>query len=326
MPLSNHIRCHTVLAFHWVAANSIPEASPFAPRARGFRTRSRSGYHGGHALRYPLYTVFEEVVLSSLHGEYMTEEQRREQQIETIARWIIGSEHIVVFTGAGISTDSGIPDFRGPDGVWTRRDAGLPAPRWRVPRDQVEPNASHRSLVELQRLGNLRFLITQNTDNLHRRSGIRPEVLAELHGNGQLLRCLGCDRSYTRHEVGWDTGRWGPGYRTQKPVPGQPVCAACGGRLVSSVVNFGDSLPADELALAEHHTRRSDLMVVLGSSLMVQPAASLVGLALGSGARVVLVNQGKTPYDRAVTLRAWAGIGEVIPPAVERVRSSERRG
>lgn len=250
----------------------------------------------------------------------MTEEQRLERHIETIARWIIKCEHIVAFTGAGISTDSGIPDFRGLDGVWTRRDAGLPAPRWRVPPGQVEPNASHLALVELQRLGKLRFLITQNTDNLHRRSGIRPEFLAELHGNGQLMRCPGCDRLYTRQEVGWDADRWGPGYRTQEPVPGWPACVACGGRLISSVVNFGDPLPQKELALADQHARHCDLMLVLGSSLVVEPAASLVGLALRSGARVVLVNQGETPYDDAVTLRAWAVIVDVIPPAVERAK------
>ena len=227
----------------------------------------------------------------------------KEQHIEAIARWIINCERIVAFTGAGISTDSGLPDFRGPNGVWTRRDAGLPAPRWRVPPSQVGPNASHLSLLELQRLGKLQFLITQNTDNLHRRSGIRPELLAELYGNGRLMRCLGCDQLHTR-----------------KPAPGQPACADCGGRLVSSVVNFGDPLPQAELALAEWHARRCDLMLVLGSSLMVQPAASLVGLVLGFGARVVVVNRGETPYDSAATLRIWMGIGEIMPPAVERAR------
>jgi NAD-dependent deacetylase len=250
----------------------------------------------------------------------MTDEQHLQRHIGKIARWISGSEHVIAFTGAGISTDSGIPDFRGPEGVWTRRDAGLPAPKWRVPPGEVAPNASHLSLFELQLLGRLRFLVTQNTDNLHRRSGIHPEFLAELHGNGQLMRCLGCDRLYTRQDVGWDTGRWGRGYRTQKPVPDQPECVICGGRLISSVVNFGDPLPETELMLAEQHARLCDLMLVLGSSLMVQPAASLVGLALRSGARVVLVNRGKTPYDRAATLRVWTGIGEVIPPAVERVK------
>ena len=247
-------------------------------------------------------------------------EQRLEQHIQTIARWLLESEHTVAFTGAGVSTDSGIPDFRGPEGVWTRRDAGLPPPRWRVSPGLIKPNASHLSLLELQRLGKLRFLITQNTDNLHRRSGIHPELLAELHGNGQLMRCLSCDRLYPRREVGWDTNRWGPGYRTQKPLPGQPSCTACGGRLISSIVNFGDPLPQKELELADLHARQCDLMLVLGSSLMVNPAASLVGLALRSGARVVLANQGKTPYDEAVTLRVCTSIGEVIPPVVERVK------
>src|SRR5215207_2260124 len=247
----------------------------------------------------------------------MTKER---QNVETLARWLKESSHVVAFTGAGISTDSGIPDFRGPEGVWTRRDAGLPPPRWRVAPEEVRPNASHLSLVELQQLGKLRFLITQNTDNLHRRSGIRPEILAELHGNGQLMRCLGCDRLYARQEVGWDVKRWGPGYRTQEPMPGQPVCAACGGQLISSVVNFGDPMPQGELALAEEHARRCDLMLALGSSLTDQPADSLVGQALRSGARVVLVNRGETPYDRKATLRVWAGIGEVIPPGVERAK------
>ncbi|MGI9179916.1 MAG: SIR2 family NAD-dependent protein deacylase [Longimicrobiaceae bacterium] len=250
----------------------------------------------------------------------MAKEEDLEQQRATIARWILGCEHLVAFTGAGISTDSGIPDFRGPDGVWTRRNADLSAPRWRVAPGQLQPNASHLALVDLQRLGKLQFLITQNTDNLHRRSGIDPERLAELHGNGQLVRCLDCDRLYTRQEVGWDTQRWGPGYRTQKPVAGQPVCPACGGRLISSVVNFGDPLPQKELTLASQHAQLCDLMLVLGSSLVVEPAASLVRLALRSGARVLLVNQGETPYDEIVTLRAWTGIGDVIPPSVERVK------
>lgn len=247
----------------------------------------------------------------------MNERQNVEQQIETIAQWLVESDHTVAFTGAGVSTDSGIPDFRGPEGVWTRRDAGLPPPRWRVSPGEVMPNASHLALVELQRLGKLQFLITQNTDNLHRLSGINPETLAELHGNGHLMRCLDCDRQYAKREVGWDANRWGPGYRTQQPVKGQPACPSCGGRLVSSVVNFGDSLPEKELMLAAEHARSCDLMLVLGSSLVVNPAASLVGPSIKGGARVVLVNRGETPYDEFVALRSWEGIGEIIPPAVE---------
>lgn len=248
--------------------------------------------------------------------------QRMEQQIETIAGWIIECEHLVAFTGAGISTDSGIPDFRGPDGVWTRRDAGLAPPRWRVSPGQVKPNASHHALVALQQLGKLQFLITQNTDNLHRLSGIRPGLLAELHGNGQLMRCLNCDHLHTKREVGWNSDKWGPGYRTQRPVKGQPPCPDCAGRLISAVVNFGDPLPEKELLLAADHARACDLMLVLGSSLVVNPAASLVGLALQEGARVVLVNHGETPYDEVVTLRLREDIGAVLTPALEIVKQT----
>jgi NAD-dependent SIR2 family protein deacetylase len=227
---------------------------------------------------------------------------------------------IEVSSGAGISTDSGIPDFRGPDGVWTRCDAGLPPPTWRASQGQVKPNPSHLTLVELQRIGKLQFLITQNIDNLHRESGILPEILAELHGNGKLVRCLSCDRQYTRQEVGWDANRFGPGYRTQKPIPGQPKCGECGGRLISSVVNFDDPMPEKELELATFHALNCDLMLALGSSLTVNPAASLVGLAIEEEARVVLINQGETPFDDYVTLRATTVIGELIPPAVELVK------
>lgn len=250
----------------------------------------------------------------------MGNEQNLEENVETIARWIAESEHVAAFTGAGISTDSGIPDFRGPNGVWTRRDAGLAPPSWKVSPDEVKPNPSHLALVELQNLGKLQFLITQNTDNLHRESGIKPEILAELHGNGKLVRCLSCDRQYGRHEVGWDARRFGPGYRTQKPVAGQPACPQCGGRLISSVVNFGDPMPEKELQLASLHALTCDLMIVLGSSLVVNPAASLVGLAIRNGARTILVNAGETPYDEVVNLRLHCGIGEVMPPAVARVR------
>ena len=258
----------------------------------------------------------------------MEQEQLLAAYIEKIADWIIESDHTVAFTGAGISTDSGIPDFRGPDGVWTRRDAGLPPPAWRVAQGQVRPNPSHLALAELQEAGKLQFLITQNTDNLHRESGIDPEILAELHGNGKLVRCLGCDRQYTRQAAGWDPNRFGPGYRTQRPVAGQPKCPNCNGRLISSVVNFGDPMPAKELELAARHAQNCDLMLVLGSSLVVNPAASLVGLALEEGARVVLINQGETPYDKVVQLRVTDGIGDVLPPAARLVKRAlgERRG
>jgi mono-ADP-ribosyltransferase sirtuin 6 len=250
----------------------------------------------------------------------MKSEELLNQQIETIAQWIVESKHMVGFTGAGISTDSGVPDFRGPDGVWTRRDAGLPPPKWRVSPGRIKPNKSHLALVELQELDKLQFLITQNTDNLHRESGIRPEILAELHGNGHLVRCLNCDRQFTRQKVGWDTSRFGPGYRTQRVVPGQPICPKCGGRIISSVVNFNDPMPQKELEESRENAINADLMLVLGSSLVVNPAASLVGLAVRNGCRVILINQGETPYDQVVALRIWSGIGEIIPAVAGKVK------
>jgi NAD-dependent SIR2 family protein deacetylase len=249
--------------------------------------------------------------------------QDRGQAIETLARWISESRHLVAFTGAGISMDSGIPDFRGPDGVWTRRDAGLPPPRWRVTPGEVRPNQNHLALVELQERGRLAFVITQNTDGLHRDSGIRPELLAELHGNGHLLRCLRCDARMPRESVGWDPARFGAGYRTDRPRRGQPACPRCRGRLISSVVNFGDPLPERDLEAARLHAERCDVMLALGSSLVVNPAAGLVGTALAHGARVVLINRGETPYDDEVQLRVDAGIGEVLPSAVARALAPE---
>jgi NAD-dependent deacetylase len=241
------------------------------------------------------------------------------EQIETAATWIAASKHHVAFTGAGISTDSGLPDFRGPDGVWTRRDAGLPPPAWGKPAHLIGPNASHFALVELERMGKLAYLISQNVDGLHLASGFPLEKLAELHGNGQLMRCLRCDVRFTLEAVGWDRRVWGEGYRTQRPRKGQPACPQCGGRLISSVVNFGDPLPERELEEAFRHSAEADVFFAIGSSLVVSPANDMPQQALEAGARVILLNRGETPFDDAVDLRIHAGIGGVLPAIVERV-------
>jgi NAD-dependent deacetylase len=242
------------------------------------------------------------------------------RQIEKAAEWIAASRHTVAFTGAGISTDSGLPDYRGPDGVWTRRDAGLPPPRWGKPASRIRPNASHLALVELERLGKLQFLISQNVDNLHLESGFPSEKLAELHGNGKLMRCLACDSRFTLAQVGWDRRVWGEGYRTQRPMKGQPHCPRCEGRIISSVVNFGDPLPAREIEQSLAHSERCDVFFAIGSSLVVSPANEMPRVALEMGARLILLNRGETPFDELANLRIEAGIGEVLPPVVERVR------
>jgi NAD-dependent deacetylase len=221
------------------------------------------------------------------------------ERINTLAQWMFDSEYLVVFTGAGISTESGLRDFRGPDGLWTRRDKGLTTPEqnW----NGVEPNAGHKAIFELQELGKLRFLISQNVDNLHLRSGIKDELLAELHGNLTKVRCTECEFKMDR-------------------IEGERECPICGGKLVSTVVNFGQSLPVKDLTESYEHSRQCDLFVVVGSSLVVTPAADMPRVALQAGAKLVIINQGETPFDNVSDLRFSEAIGEVLPPAVERLK------
>jgi len=222
------------------------------------------------------------------------------QRIETLAQWMYESKYLVVFTGAGISTESGLPDFRGPDGLWTRRDKGLPPEPLKVAWDAVELNAGHLAIAELQKLKKLKFLISQNVDNLHLKSGIRADMLAELHGNIAKLRCKQCEGTVNREE-------------------GRTRCR-CGGALVKSVVDFGESLPQRDLMLSYEHARKSDLFVVAGSSLVVTPAADMPRQALLSGAKLVIINQGETPFDREAGLRFQERVGDVLPRAVRRLK------
>jgi len=224
-----------------------------------------------------------------------------EERIETLAHWLHGARYPVFFTGAGISTESGVPDFRGPDGLWTRKDKGLGPPPMVKPWDSVEPNGGHIALFELQRLGKLKFLISQNVDNLHLKSGIDPELMAELHGNIAKLRCTRCEKTIDRSL-------------------NKTLCS-CGGTLVSSVVNFGQSLPQKDLDLSFEHSRRCDLFVVVGSSLVVTPAADMPVEALRAGAKLVIINAGETPLDRGAHLRFKEKIGEILPPVVEKLKT-----
>jgi NAD-dependent SIR2 family protein deacetylase len=221
-------------------------------------------------------------------------------RIETLARWMAEAQRLVVFTGAGISTDSGLPDFRGPDGVWTRRDKGLPPRDEKLDWTATQPNVAHHAIVELQTLGKLDFLVSQNIDNLHLASGIRFEILAELHGNLARHRCIVCEKTY--------------------PKSTELERCECGGRFKSSVVDFGDSLPTEDLNESFDHARRCDLFIVIGSSLVVTPAATIPAVAYESGAKLVIINQGETPLDGIAQLRFDEGIADVFPPAVQKLK------
>jgi len=221
------------------------------------------------------------------------------KRIDTLAGWLYKSMYLVVFTGAGISTESGLRDFRGPDGLWTRRDKGLGTPRQDF--SGAKPNSGHAAITGLQNLGKLKFLISQNVDNLHLKSGINPDRLAELHGNLTKVRCEECQFKMDRME-------------------GERECPLCGGNLVSTVVDFGMSLPEKDLMESYEHSRKCDLFVVVGSSLVVYPAADMPRVALQAGARLVIINQGETPFDDQADLRFIEAIGEILPPAVARLR------
>ncbi len=227
-------------------------------------------------------------------------DKKIEEAIENFAKLMFKSRYLVFFTGAGISTESGLPDFRGPDGLWTRRDKGLPPRETSKPWHLFEPNKGHRAIVELQDIGKLRFLISQNVDNLHLKSGIRPELIAELHGNITKLRCTRCGMVY---DTFW-------GFTSCK----------CGGALASSTIGFGQPLPERELMLAYEHSRKSDLFVVVGSSLVVTPAADMPKEALRHGAKLVILNEGGTPFDRYADIRFYEKIGYVLPMSVERLK------
>lgn len=222
-----------------------------------------------------------------------------DSRIETLVQWMAEARRLVVFTGAGISTDSGLPDFRGPDGVWTRKDKGLPPKDENRDWTKTDPNVAHHAIVTLQEMGKLEFLISQNIDNLHLASGIRPGILAELHGNLARLRCVVCERTY--------------------PKTSAPDRCECGGSFKSSVVGFGDSLPSKDLTESFEHARSCDLFIVIGSSLVVTPAATIPVVAYESGAKLVIINQGETPLDGIAQLRFEEGIAEVFPPAVRKL-------
>jgi NAD-dependent deacetylase len=250
---------------------------------------------------------------------------------EKTADLILKSRKLVVFTGAGISTESGIPDFRSPGGIWDRFDPDdftiekfLTNPdsrrkQWRIFKeglmtDKAMPNAAHIAIAELHRMGKLDCVITQNIDNLHQKAGVPDEKVFELHGNMQWAICLDCGRRYTFDEI---KSRLELGEEI-------PECKACRGMLKPDIVMFGEQLPYEVLQEAGRRSRAADLFIVIGSTLIVYPAAYMPIYAVESGAKLVIINLSDTPLDRqaAVLIRAKAGetMAQVVVKVKEKVK------
>lgn len=240
--------------------------------------------------------------------------------IDTVAGWIAGGR-VTALTGAGISTDSGIPDFRGPNGVWTRdpqaqrlftydayvADPAVRRRAWQTRREHsawtAEPNDGHRALVDLERAGLLTAVVTQNIDRLHHRAGSDPDRVIEVHGTMFEVECLGCgDR--TTMAAALDRVAAGDA---------DPACLRCGDILKAATISFGQSLDRATFHRAVAAVAGSALLIAVGTSLTVQPVAGLVDTALRARARVVIVNAQSTPYDPAADVVFREPIGAVLP-------------
>ncbi len=245
--------------------------------------------------------------------------------LDQAAELIRSSRTAMAFTGAGISVESGIPHFRGEGGLWTQFDpykvASIqefrrdPAQYWTYSRNHrrtgAEPNPAHRALAHVEHAGHLRVVVTQNTDGLHQKAGSADVI--ELHGSSHTVVCLDCEARYPRDEIDRLN-------REQCP----PACPRCGGRsLKPTVVLFGESLPARALQRAQSLARAADLVLVVGSSLQVYPAAGIPRLALEHGAQLCIVNAEPTPFDRMATVVIHGKAGEVLPEIATRsIRSA----
>jgi NAD-dependent deacetylase len=255
-----------------------------------------------------------------LWSEYVGVKDEKEKLVELLR----AGRRILVFTGAGISTGSGIQDFRGPQGVWTRRQPVYYHDFMRSEAARVEhwefklegwpsfrdakPNATHEAILRLDRTGKVLAVVTQNVDGLHSRAGTPAEKLIELHGTNSMIECQSCGK-LTEPQPHFEEFR-----RTRRP----PSCE-CGGFLKPATISFGQNLRPEVLERAEKAAANADLVVALGSTLSVYPAANIPLIAAGKGVPYVIINRGETDHDRMpeVTLRIEGDVGEVFPPAVQ---------
>ena len=251
--------------------------------------------------------------------------------IDSVGRWMDGSARIVALTGAGISTESGIPDFRGPQGVWTKNpqaeklsdihwymsDPEVRKLAWKSrvdhPAWHAEPNAGHRALVKLERRGKLHALVTQNIDGLHQRAGNSPGKVIEVHGTVREVMCMNC---------GW-RGPMQPVLERVAAGEDDPACERCRGILKSATISFGQPLVPEVIERAMQAAEQADLLLAVGTSLQVYPVAGAVPVAKAAGARVVIVNAEPTPFDELADAVLRKPIGEVLPALCGRGLTNE---
>ena len=247
--------------------------------------------------------------------------------VDRVADLIVQADRVVVFTGAGISTESGIPDFRSPGGIWERFDPedftyqrlmSSPEARkkwWRIFQErglttEAEPNPAHLAIAELDKLGKLDCVITQNIDNLHQKAGLPDDRVFELHGNMRWVVCLSCGKRYPIEQI---KARLDEGEEI-------PECESCHGILKPDIVLFGETLPEKVFEEATRRSSRADLFMVIGSTLIVYPAAYMPIYAADSGAKLVIINLGSTPMDRQAAVLIKAKAGETMAKVIQRVR------
>ena len=255
------------------------------------------------------------------------EEQNLDALAEEAAGLILNAKRVVVFTGAGVSTESGIPDFRSPGGIWSRfdpddftyqkfiRDPEARRKQWQMLGEgllttDAKPNPAHYAIAELDRLGRLDCVITQNVDNLHQKAGVPDDKVFELHGNMQWAVCLSCGRRYPFEQI---KARLDKGEEI-------PDCEDCHGLLKPDAVFFGEQLPQKVLQEATRRSYDCDLFIVIGSTLVVYPAAYMPSYATQAGARLVIINLSSTPMDMEAAVLIRARAGEAMSRIVERVR------
>lgn len=227
-----------------------------------------------------------------------------QKKVVELAMMIQKSKHLVVFTGAGISTSCGIPDFRGPKGVWTLQREGKGVPEASLPFHRAMPSLTHMALVELEKAGILKFLISQNVDSLHLRSGIPREKLAELHGNSFRELCPSCGQEYVRDFEVETIG--------MKETSRRCTAPNCGAKLEDTVLDWEDALPPKEMDPAEKHCKMADIVLCLGTSLQITPACNLPLKTLRGGGKLVIVNLQQTPKDKKASLVIHGKVDKVI--------------